>query len=1216
LFDIEAQQGKDKEVVMTAKLSVSGMKGKWYQRNEIIMSDIKAGENGRECPKGDKYDFKQDGDTYTLTITNPMLEDDGTYILLVKEVDAKTSGYLTVKKRDPEYWFVRPLKEQELGYTNRPYSMSVEISEPGVNLKWLKNGAIINWADVSCIKKDEGCVSSIYFPNCVEDDTSYYSATILEFMKNGEEDQTNCWFQVDEYPHTFTSKLKAVNCVEKDTVEFNIDTEASDAEVTWYLGTKKIVPDGEKIIASGEGTKRKLVIKNVTMKDAGEITCKTNKDKSTAKLHVGILNEITKAVTSDAYRSIAGMVFAVEREDVALYVEVKDPDAPVYFYINGKKLDESNFRFEHTNINGAHTFFIKRTELAEAGILEARTPLNKDEKELTSCTTLDVMMGERKPTMGKIGKNNKVEATAGKHCQFDVPFSVEGKKQSELSIKIMGNDGKELKDGQDINITMHDGKISVNVINPKRAQSGNFKIIVGNDQGTCEQDVDVNIMDKPNTPATCTVNQVFHDNCMVNFAPPDDDGGTEIVKYIIEEMNVSEGGGWSQVAEVGPNEKKAKIEGLTSGDKYRFRVKAVNKLGESNPCEMKGGDICIKDPWGPPTQPGKPNILDWGPDFCDVSFALPESDGGAKITHYQVEWLENKMTEFVKGPTFTTKEVQEKQGLVHAKIKNLIEGYQYSFRVKAINLGSTGLWNYSPPSDPSATMTAKTRYAKASFKEPGMHDIEVKAGKTFRFDIWFQGEPEPDVTWEREGCSLASDDSGRVSIEYSVKNGTYCEKNSVLTVTKADRKEDTGLYKIRLSCGGGSTEASGHVNVIDVPTRPRGFQTDEVRAEYCRLSWEAPEDDGGVPISNYVVNMMDLSQNEWVTVAEPNDKSAEIKGLKPGHLYRFEVVAANKEGLSPPARLKDPVKAENPYCAPASPTDVKIVDFDEQSVTLRWNKPVTDGGRPISHYIIQKKDEFGGWFEALVTDDANCCATIAELEARVPGLSLGKKYQFRVVACTKAGESEPSHETKPHLCRYKNLSPSIDKGSGGSKMVKLNRLTCFQIKVKGEPAPTFSWFKDDHKVVASEAIMMYVTEHPDSAEQSSIVTLQIPRTQMTDAGKFSLFAENSNGSDHIDIDLIVIDDVPVCDCDMFLNGSLECTCNNRYRSENSDKEMARMSNGIDHDIHFAPSLISIGSDIPLHGVVGGVGVGLKPNCDLELLSDSVRRNIDVMFMKN
>ena len=61
----------------------------------------------------------QEGDTYTLFINNPVLEDDGTYILLVKEVEAKTSGYLTVRKRDPEYYFVRPLKEQELGYTNR-----------------------------------------------------------------------------------------------------------------------------------------------------------------------------------------------------------------------------------------------------------------------------------------------------------------------------------------------------------------------------------------------------------------------------------------------------------------------------------------------------------------------------------------------------------------------------------------------------------------------------------------------------------------------------------------------------------------------------------------------------------------------------------------------------------------------------------------------------------------------------------------------------------------------------------------------------------------------------------------------------------------------------------------------------------------------------------------------------------------------------------------
>ena len=251
-------------------------------------------------------------------------------------------------------------------------------------------------------------------------------------------------------------------------------------------------------------------------------------------------------------------------------------------------VDDFLSRYEHRNEKGHHTLVIKKLELTDAGTCEARTPLNKGDSVLVSSTVLDVMMGERKPTLSKVGKGNKIEGLAGKHCQFDVAFNVEGKKQSDLNVKILGNDGKELRDGQDINITMTDGKISVNVINPKRAKSGNFKVIVGNAQGEAEQDVNVNIMDKPTTPGSCSVGQVFHDNCVVNFTPPDDDGGTDIVKYVVEEMNMSEGGGWTEVAEVGPNEKKAKIEGLNSGDKYRFRVKAINKLGQSTPCEMKG----------------------------------------------------------------------------------------------------------------------------------------------------------------------------------------------------------------------------------------------------------------------------------------------------------------------------------------------------------------------------------------------------------------------------------------------------------------------------------------------------------------------------------------------------------------------------------------------------------------------------------------------------
>ena len=81
---------------------------------------------------------------------------------------------------------------------------------------------------------------------------------------------------------------------------------------------------------------------------------------------------------------------------------------------------------------------------------------------------------------------------------------------------------------------------------------------------------------------------------------PKDDGGTEIKKYIVEAMDTTTGNGsWSEVTQTPTgNATQIKCEGLKPLHKYRFRVKAVNKIGISDPGEMKGPDILMKDPWG------------------------------------------------------------------------------------------------------------------------------------------------------------------------------------------------------------------------------------------------------------------------------------------------------------------------------------------------------------------------------------------------------------------------------------------------------------------------------------------------------------------------------------------------------------------------------------------------------------------------------------------
>ena len=54
-----------------------------------------------------------------------------------------------------------------------------------------------------------------------------------------------------------------------------------------------------------------------------------------------------------------------------------------------------------------------------------------------------------------------------------------------------------------------------------------------------------------------------------------------------------------------------------------------------------------------------------------------------------------------------------------------------------------------------------------------------------------------------------------------------------------------------------------------------------------------------------------------------------------------------------------------PADEPDAPKNLKATDWDKDHVDLKWEPPVSDGGSPITGYLVEKKDKYGNWEKAL-----------------------------------------------------------------------------------------------------------------------------------------------------------------------------------------------------------------------------------------------------------
>ena len=100
--------------------------------------------------------------------------------------------------------------------------------------------------------------------------------------------------------------------------------------------------------------------------------------------------------------------------------------------------------------------------------------------------------------------------------------------------------------------------------------------------------------------------------------------------------------------------------------------------------------------------------------------------------------------------------------------------------------------------------------------------------------------------------------------------------------------ETTGVFKAK--------------DPYEKPGKPGQPEVKAITKNSATITWQPPSSDGGAKITNYILEMHEVSEVKWKTVnRDLADTTFTVKGLKEGTEYEFRVTAENKAGQGLPS---------------------------------------------------------------------------------------------------------------------------------------------------------------------------------------------------------------------------------------------------------------------------------------------------------------------------
>ncbi|PUA81698.1 hypothetical protein C7S10_06395 [Nocardioides currus] len=236
-----------------------------------------------------------------------------------------------------------------------------------------------------------------------------------------------------------------------------------------------------------------------------------------------------------------------------------------------------------------------------------------------------------------------------------------------------------------------------------------------------------------------------------------------------------------------------------------------------------------------------------------------------------------------------------------------------------------------------------------------------------------------------------------VTIEQVSGSGVSASKNGA-TVTLKAGADTSGRSVFRVvmsdvedsSSSARRVEGRIEVDVTGVPGQPgTPYDYDNNEEGTIRVGWFPPKDDGGAPITSYVLKEMTKGKT---TRCRTNE--CDVSGLENQKQYNFRVAAVNKVGQGPWSDLSQTAYADT---KPARVSNIRMVSRADHTITLGWSRP--QSSTTIESYRVT-------WLGQSVTVPGSSPTTV------VTGLDNNQKYVFSVSALNSVGWS-PKRESTP-----------------------------------------------------------------------------------------------------------------------------------------------------------------------------------------------------------